>query len=277
MDETPEEWATPVSPEQSNELDSDLIEELNKFDDTDIELDSTTEKHEKSNPCIFKLVGFVTIIGFLLVLFGNWLQLIKLPPLDFLARSSVLSENPKIQQLQKAVVMVYSGNSQGTGFNIDAHGLVVTNYHVIKDSARIKIVLAQGRVYIGRLLKGFPDLDLAVIKIDANSLPFLTLDYTALKTGDEVNIIGDPLGFTQVVMSGKVIDTTLLKGGKVPVLLIQAPIHRGNSGSPVFNKSGKVAAVVFAALNEPENKNSEVKGIAIPVIHLKQYLSTILK
>jgi serine protease Do len=135
----------------------------------------------------------------------------------------------------------------GTGFIIDAAGYIVTNDHVIKDAERIKVKLADGRERKAVVQGTDRVTDIALLKIEAADLLVLPLgDSDAVRVGDPVIAIGNPLDYEHSVTSGIV----SAKGRKVyndppfeEYIQTDAAINRGNSGGPLLNLAGEVIGV----------------------------------
>ncbi|MFN7947632.1 MAG: trypsin-like peptidase domain-containing protein [Blastocatellia bacterium] len=135
----------------------------------------------------------------------------------------------------------------GTGFIIDPAGFIVTNNHVIRDADRIRVKLADGRERLATLQGSDTETDLALLKIDADNLTPLTIgDSDALRVGDPVIAIGNPLDYEYSVTAGIV----SAKGRKVynnapyeEFIQTDAAINRGNSGGPLLNLAGEVIGV----------------------------------
>jgi len=160
---------------------------------------------------------------------------------------------------------------QGTGFNIDSQGLIVTNYHVVRDARLVFVGFADGTIHGVKEAIHFPEVDLALLDIAGDNLPVLALENeNNMKTGDKVIVIGNPLGFPQVVKEGEVVGQIRLQGWEDPVIMIKGPIYSGSSGSPVFNEEGTVVAVVFGTLKQQANSEQvENIGLAVPINQLK--------
>ncbi len=84
---------------------------------------------------------------------------------------------------------------QGSGVIIDPRGIIVTNNHVVDESARVQVNLKDGRTFVGEVIGTDSATDVALVKVDAENLPFATLgDSEKLKVGQIVLAIGNALG-----------------------------------------------------------------------------------
>jgi serine protease Do len=135
----------------------------------------------------------------------------------------------------------------GAGFIVDPEGLVVTNQHVIANADRIRVKLYDGRTQAATVVGADNATDLALLKIAVNDLAPLRLgDSDALRVGDSVIAIGNPLEYERSVTAGIV----SALGRKVyeaepseSFIQTDAAINRGNSGGPLLNKRGDVIGV----------------------------------
>lgn len=151
----------------------------------------------------------------------------------------------------------------GTGFIIDASGLVVTNEHVISGARSIRVTLTDGRDTEAELIGSDPLADLAVLSIDLADLTVAPLGRSAdLQVGETVVAIGHALdlpgGPTVTVGVVSALDRTLTSvgpGGATLSDLIQtdASINPGNSGGPVLNTLGQVVGINSAGIQGTEN------------------------
>lgn len=137
----------------------------------------------------------------------------------------------------------------GSGFFISAEGLIVTNYHVIKDASIITVSLHDGSVYEAQLVGSDDENDIAVIKItptagaDISTLAFGDSD--SLLVGQKVIAIGNPFGYDRTMVTGIISGLSRPirdESGKVLLGMVQtsAPINPGNSGGPLLNTKGQV-------------------------------------
>lgn len=138
--------------------------------------------------------------------------------------------------------------SFGSGFIVSDDGYVMTNHHVIAGMTEIQVNLADRRKLSARLIGSDPSTDIAVLKIDADALPYLRAgDSDALKPGQWVVAIGSPFGFDYSVTAGIVsaLGRPSLDGSQrfVPFIQSDVAINRGNSGGPLLNTRGEVVGV----------------------------------
>lgn len=154
----------------------------------------------------------------------------------------------------------------GSGFVIDASGIIVTNNHVVGHADKIIVSLSNGTEMPARVL-GTDDLtDIAVIKVDgAPALPAVTWgDSRNVEVGDWILAAGNPFGLGSSVSAG-IVSARGRDIGAGPFddfLQIDAPINPGNSGGPTFNLQGQVIAVNTAIVS-PTGGSVGI-GFAIP-------------
>jgi len=159
----------------------------------------------------------------------------------------------------------------GSGFIVSPDGLIVTNKHVVSDTAAEYTVFTNdGQKYTAEVLARDPIQDVAVIKISATNLPTLKLGNSdKVEIGQTVVAIGNALGeFRNTVSAGIVsglLRTITASGGGVSEQLDQliqtdAAINPGNSGGPLLNTHGEVVGINTATV-----ENAQSIGFAIPV------------
>ncbi|HUF86405.1 MAG TPA: DegQ family serine endoprotease [Thermohalobaculum sp.] len=154
----------------------------------------------------------------------------------------------------------------GSGFIIDASGLIVTNNHVVEGAENITVILEDGTEIEAELIGVDEKTDLAVLRIDAGrGLPTVPWgDSDRIEVGDWVVAIGNPFGFGGTVTAGIVSarGRNLHSGPYDDFIQFDAPINRGNSGGPLFDQEGRVIGV-NTAIFSPSGGNVGV-GFAIP-------------
>jgi S1-C subfamily serine protease len=178
-----------------------------------------------------------------------------------------------------SVVKVESAVGLGSGVIIDARGYIVTNYHVLfstnaapDKNAVYTITLASGQSYQARVAGTDAPDDLAVLKITAPKLRALPLaDSAALRAGDLVLAVGNPLGYAQTVTLG-IVSTprrTVAENGPatfIPDMIqISAPINPGNSGGALVDLAGRLVGIPTLAATDPRlGTPAQGIGFAIP-------------
>ncbi|MCF7958828.1 MAG: trypsin-like peptidase domain-containing protein, partial [Phycisphaerae bacterium] len=167
--------------------------------------------------------------------------------------------------------------SLGSGFIINPRGYIVTNAHVVSGTGDITIILADGNKYKGRIITEDPTIDLAVLKIDADTpLPTVALGTSDdLMIGETVLAIGNSYGYQHTLTDGIISaihpNVELDRGISLPMIQISAPINPGNSGGPLLNINGKLIGI-----NTAIRKAAQSIGFAIPINHLRENLPRIL-
>ena len=168
----------------------------------------------------------------------------------------------------------------GSGVIVDGgRGLVITNFHVVQNAQAVEVGLKDGRKFPADPVVLAPQLDIAVLKIDAKDLPTLPLgDSTKLEVGDYVVAIGNPFGLGQTVTSGIIsaTDRPLGRGDERRFLQTDAPINPGNSGGPLIDLGGKVIGINSALFSPSRTEASAGNvgiGFAIPSNDVKRVLA----
>jgi serine protease Do len=160
--------------------------------------------------------------------------------------------------------------SLGSGFIISADGFILTNNHVVDKAKDIKVAFSDGRVLDAKLIGTSPEIDIALIKVEAAGLPAAALgDSDVLEVGDWVMAIGNPFGLSHTVTKGIVSAKGRVIGAGPYDDLIQtdAAINPGNSGGPLFNMKGEVVGINTAIIATGQNL-----GFAVPVNMVREVL-----
>jgi len=163
----------------------------------------------------------------------------------------------------------YRSKALGTGFFISSDGYIMTNNHIAENSAKVTIFTVHGDQYTAKVIGTDPRTDLALVKIDIKSSPFVEFgDSAALKVGEWVMAIGNPLGMEHTVTAGIVSAKGRQLGGGESgnqyedFIQTDAAINRGNSGGPLVNMKGEVVGINSNILT-PTGGNIGI-GFAIP-------------
>lgn len=202
-----------------------------------------------------QLVIFITMLNFSIAH-------AKVPDIVLKQKNSVVT----IYIYENDKVIAY-----GSGFFIDTDGIIATNYHVIslllKNPDTALAVKMENKEFIRgeRLLSIDEKNDVALIKVEGKGFPLikLSIDHKP-KQGEDVFVIGSPLGFDTTISSGIV---SSIRGAD-EFLQITAPISPGSSGSPVFNVNGDVIGMATLVMQGGQNLN-----FAIPV----KYILNVIK
>ncbi|HUH38378.1 MAG TPA: DegQ family serine endoprotease [Spongiibacteraceae bacterium] len=170
--------------------------------------------------------------------------------------------------------------SAGSGVIIDAaKGIVVTNHHVVDGADEVTVQLADGRSFKGQVLGSDPEVDIAVLKIDARDLQALKLaNSEQLRVGDFVMALGNPFGLGQTVTTGVVSAlgrTGLGIEGYENFIQTDASINPGNSGGALVDLHGDLVGINTAIL-APSGGNVGI-GFAIPANMARASIEQILE
>ena len=168
----------------------------------------------------------------------------------------------------------------GSGVIVDGkNGLVITNFHVVENAQQVEVGLKDGRRLPADPVALNPDLDIAVLKIDARNLPSLELgDSSKLQVGDYVLAIGNPFNLGQTVTSGIIsaLNRPLGRGDPRQFIQTDAPINPGNSGGPLIDLHGRIVGVNSALFSPSQTEAGAGNvgiGFAIPSNDVKKILA----
>jgi len=181
-----------------------------------------------------------------------------------------------IKKVKPSVVLIETFDKdnkpigQGSGFFIDNKGRLITNHHVIEGAYSATIKTSTGKEY---LVQGIvaKDTEADIVKLVVNqpdaNITFLNLSVNVPSEGEDIFVIGNPLGLESTVSTGIVSAVRDIPAfGKI--LQITAPISPGSSGSPVINSKGEVIGIATLIVTKGQNLN-----FAIPsdkIIALKE-------
>ncbi|EXI82106.1 MAG: putative periplasmic serine endoprotease DegP-like precursor [Candidatus Accumulibacter appositus] len=140
----------------------------------------------------------------------------------------------------------FQSRSLGSGFIVSADGYILTNAHVVDAADEILVRLTDKRELKARVIGADKRSDVALIKIEATSLPTVRFgDPNVLKVGEWVVAIGSPFGFDNSVTAGIVSakGRSLPQENYVPFIQTDVAVNPGNSGGPLFNLQGEVVGI----------------------------------
>jgi S1-C subfamily serine protease len=169
---------------------------------------------------------------------------------------SARKDNPALESLMRLRQMAGLGDigpkpELGSGAIVSSEGHILTNFHVISGANRVDVQLSDGRTFPATYLGSDQQSDIAVLKIDAAGLQPLTFaDSNAVRVGEIVFAIGNPLGLqetvTQGIISGK--GRRAVSGLAIEFFQTDAAINPGNSGGPLVNVKGEIIGINNAIL-----------------------------
>jgi S1-C subfamily serine protease len=170
---------------------------------------------------------------------------------------------------------------QGSGFIVDTHGHILTNYHVIEGGRNIEVTLTNKHKYKAQVVLTDKSHDLALLQIDAPNLTAAVLSNSQnLQVGQKVYAIGNPFGLSGTMTTGIISALRSVRGpeGNLIENAIQtdAAINPGNSGGPLLNSHGEVIGINSLIATDPNAQvaveQSAGIGFAIPINTAKAVL-----
>jgi serine protease Do len=134
---------------------------------------------------------------------------------------------------------------QGSGFFISGDGYAVTNNHVVDKAESVQVTTDDGKTHTAKVIGTDPRTDLALIKVEGGSFPYVKLSDKAPRIGDWVLAVGNPFGLGGTVTAGIVSARGRDIGASAydDFIQIDAPVNKGNSGGPTFDTDGNVIGV----------------------------------
>jgi serine protease Do len=170
----------------------------------------------------------------------------------------------------------------GSGVIVSADGYILTNHHVVDGAENIKIDMNDGQTFEAKLIGSDPPSDLALLKINANGLTFMTPgDSDKVRVGDVALAIGNPLGIGQTVTMGIISAKGRSTAGPgagsfEDFLQTDAPINHGNSGGALINTIGELVGINSQIVPGESGGNIGI-GFAIPSNMAKSVMDQLVK
>jgi serine protease Do len=179
-----------------------------------------------------------------------------------------------VETVRRSLVIVHSDrHGFGAGVIWRKSGIILTNAHVVISSA-LRVSLSDGREYPAQVLRREPEIDLAVLKIEAEDLTAAPVAGRGdIRIGELVLAVGHPWGQPGFVTLGALAALGMARTqgprGMVPILRTDAQLAPGNSGGPLVNAAGKVIGINTLILGGDQ-------GIAIPATLAEQFVEQVL-
>ena len=167
----------------------------------------------------------------------------------------------------------------GSGVVITKDGYILTNNHVVDGAKEVKVTLTDGRDFTAKVIGRDPKTDIAVVKIDADNLPIVSLaDSSKVKVGDVVLAVGNPFGVGQTVTEGIV---SAKNRGNMGIedyedfIQTDAAINPGNSGGALVDIDGRLIGINTAILSD--SGGSQGVGFAVPSDPARTVMESLVK
>ncbi|MEQ9188408.1 MAG: serine protease [Cryomorphaceae bacterium] len=147
-----------------------------------------------------------------------------------------------------AVVTVLNNSGHGSGFLVTADGYIMTNAHVVDGFNDLKVKFSNGFSFTPEVVSVDVAMDVALLKVQGDGYPYVTLTTEAPELGEEILVIGTPAqeDLSQSVSRGVVSGMRLIEGKKM--IQTDAGISPGNSGGPMFDMYGQVVGIVTSKI-----------------------------
>ena len=236
-------------------------------------------------------------------MFGNRIEIIESTSKKLDTAEKYISYHDTVDKVNKSVVSIYTKKSiqkntfyvdpkdkilrrkaiiptgQGSGVVVSSQGHIITNFHVIAGSDEILIRDYLGKDYGTAIIGVDPLTDLAILKIDHNTVPITFGKIEQIKIGDVALAIGNPLGIGQTITLGIVsaTDKEIGPGTYSYQRYVQtdAAINPGNSGGALVNTNGELIGINTSIITQ--GGGSDGIGFAIPVDTAKHIFTEIIK
>jgi S1-C subfamily serine protease len=170
-----------------------------------------------------------------------------------------------------AIIRIRTPLGRGTGFLLSHSGLAITNQHVVGSAFSVKVDLYDGSTRTGRVMKRDATSDIALVKLEGEETGIAGLPIcqtNAVKVGETVVAIGNPLSYTNSVTQGVV--SGFRTSAARSLIQTDAAVNPGNSGGPLLNRFGAVIGIVTEKI---ASHGVEGLGFAVPIAESLQKLN----
>ncbi len=173
----------------------------------------------------------------------------------------------------------------GSGVILTQDGYIITNNHVINEAQEIEVVLNDKRTFIANLVGADPTSDIALLKIDADDLPYINYgDSDNLKIGEWVLAVGNPFNLTSTVTAGivsaKARSINIIANGNQPLgiesfIQTDAAVNPGNSGGALVNQRGELVGINTAIASRTGSYTGY--SFAVPIAIAKKVVADLME
>ena len=186
-----------------------------------------------------------------------------------------------VEGIASGLVYIETSTGSGSGFIVDADGLVVTNAHVVERFEIVDVALADGSEYTGSVLGVDEIADLALVRLQSSGgFDAMRLGNSdGAQVGDDVIALGFPLryelGSSPTVTRGIISSKRVANG--VEELQTDAAINPGNSGGPLVDRHGRVIGVNYAGLDLSDGSPADNIGFSVAINELKSRMDALAR
>ena len=222
--------------------------------------------------------GFVNFLASSLVLSGGISAIATLP---FVSNTAVHAQsdedtNIRVYKLASpAVVSIQSQQGSGSGSIVDAKGLILTNWHVVRGATTVNVTLNDKRQFRGVVIASSRNPDLAMIRLEGvtENLPTIQIATSSgIQVGQRAFAIGNPFGRFAGTLTTGIISRV---DSDRKLLQTDAALNPGNSGGPLLNGRGELVGV-NTAIFTTSSTNSGI-GLAIEADTVRQFITSVLQ
>ncbi|MBD1850469.1 trypsin-like peptidase domain-containing protein [Leptolyngbya sp. FACHB-711] len=173
-----------------------------------------------------------------------------------------LSTEQIVSRSIPSIVQIRTPEGRGTGFVVDASGLIMTNHHVVGSAHTVQADLYDGSTHKAQVIKRDAALDVALLRLEADAADLMSLPVcpVSVKVGEDVVAIGNPLALSNSVTQGVVSGIRTRKAHHL--IQTDAAVNPGNSGGPLLNRYGAVIGIVTEKI---ASRGIEGLGFALPI------------
>ena len=169
--------------------------------------------------------------------------------------------------------------SLGSGVLVSSNGYIVTNNHVVEHATEIKVLMSDRREYVGKLIGTDPKTDVAVIKVEGTTFPYVPWgDSDRLNVGEYAIAVGNPFGLNQTVTMGIISAVGRANVGIADYedfIQTDAAINPGNSGGALVNVKGELIGINTAIFSQSGGYMGI--GFAIPSNMVRTVMDSLIK